>query len=228
MATLYNGEVKDEMRKRFSEMGYTMSCQIVCAADYGVPQMRRRLVFIGIRDSAQKFQFPQPYLQSADYVTCEDAISDLPSLVSELGEEISSYSSEPQTDYQKLMRGGNNLLYNHVAVNHKDFVKATIAQVPDGGNYKDLPCGVGESRKFHVAWTRYCSYKPSNTIDTGHRNHFHYKWNRCPTVRENARLQSFPDDFVFCGNRTQQNRQVGNAVPPLMAKAIAKELKKYL
>ena len=228
MATLYNGEVKDEILKRFSEMGYTMSCQIVCAADYGVPQMRRRLVFIGIRDSAQKFQFPQPYLQSADYVTCEDAISDLPSLVSELGEEISSYSSEPQTDYQKLMRGGNNLLYNHVAVNHKDFVKATIAQVPDGGNYKDLPCGVGESRKFHVAWTRYCSYKPSNTIDTGHRNHFHYKWNRCPTVRENARLQSFPDDFVFCGNRTQQNRQVGNAVPPLMAKAIAKELKKYL
>ena len=228
MATLYNGEVKDEILKRFTEMGYKMNFKIVCAADYGVPQMRRRLVFIGIKDSEQEYQFPQPYLHPDNYVTCKDAISDLPSLVDELGDEISSYSGEPQTDYQKMMRGNNKLLYNHVAVNHKDFVKATIAQVPDGGNYKDLPGGVGESRKFHVAWTRYCSYKPSGTIDTGHRNHFHYKWNRCPTVRENARLQSFPDDFVFYGNRTQQNRQVGNAVPPLMAKAIAEELKKYL
>ena len=103
-----------------------------------------------------------------------------------------------------------------------------IALVPDGGNYKDLPEGVGTSRNFHVAWTRYNSKKPSNTIDTGHRNHFHYKWNRVPTVRENARLQSFPDDFIFYGTRTQQNRQVGNAVPPLLGYALAKQILKYL
>lgn len=63
-------------------------------------------------------------------------------------------------------------------------------------------------------WTRYDRNKPSKTIDTGHRNHFHYKYNRVPTVRENARLQSFPDDFVFLGTKTQQYRQVGNSVPP--------------
>ncbi len=228
MATLYKGEVKDEILKRFKDMGYKMNCKILCAADYGVPQIRHRLVFIGIRDAEQAFTFPVPYLSADKYVTCKEAISDLPSLVDELGAEVSEYSYQPQTDYQRMMRGDNDVLYNHVAVNHKDFVKATIAQVPDGGNYKDLPKGVGESRNFHVAWTRYCSYKPSGTIDTGHRNHFHYQWNRCPTVRENARLQSFPDDFVFLGNRTQQNRQVGNAVPPLMSKAIALELKKYL
>lgn len=228
MATLYKGEVKEEILKRFEEMGYKVSCQILCAADYGVPQLRHRLVFIGLHKGEEAFQFPAPYLRPDEYVTCKDAISDLPSLMDELGNEVSAYSNDPQTDYQRLMRGGNDVLYNHVAVNHKDFVKATIAQVPDGGNYKDLPKGIGESRNFHVAWTRYCSYKPSGTIDTGHRNHFHYQWNRCPTVRENARLQSFPDDFVFWGNRTQQNRQVGNAVPPLMAKAIAEELKKYL
>ena len=96
-----------------------------------------------------------------------------------------------------------------------------ISQVPDGGNYKDLPPGVGDSRKFHVAWTRYNSKKPSSTIDTGHRNHFHYKWDRVPTARENARLQSFPDSFRVTGSKTSQFRQIGNAVPPLLAQAVA-------
>jgi DNA (cytosine-5)-methyltransferase 1 len=66
------------------------------------------------------------------------------------------------------------------------------------------------------------------TIDTGHRTHFHYKWNRIPTVRENARLQSFPDDFIFYGNKQQQYKQVGNAVPPLVGQALAEQILKYL
>ena len=77
--------------------------------------------------------------------------------------------------------------------------------VPEGGNYKDLPAGVGESRKFNEAWTRYHGDKPSRTIDTGHRNHFHYEYNRVPTIRENARLQSFPDDFVFWRKKIEGN-----------------------
>jgi DNA (cytosine-5)-methyltransferase 1 len=228
MANLYKGTVRDEVIKRFTDMGYKVSYKIVCAADYGVPQIRKRLVFVGLRDSDTAFEFPKPYLIPENYITCEQAISDLPSLENDLGTEISEYCGSPSTDFQKLMRGDNSVLHNHVAVAHKDFVKETIAQVPDGGNYKDLPKGVGESRNFHMAWTRYASNKPSRTIDTGHRNNFHYKWNRCPTVRESARLQSFPDDFVFLGTKTQQNRQVGNAVPVLLGKAIAEQIKKYL
>ncbi len=138
------------------------------------------------------------------------------------------YEKKAFSSYQKLMRKGNKSLNNHIGTSHTDHVKNVISQVPEGGNHKDLPPGVGDSRKFNEAWTRYHSKKPSKTIDTGHRNHFHYKWNRVPSVRENARLQSFPDRFVFSGNKTQQYRQVGNAVPPILGQVIANQLLKYL
>lgn len=224
MATLYNGQIKNEILRRFEKLGYNVDCKILCAADYGVPQMRRRLIFIGIRKDIGYPIFPTPILDSDHYVTCKDAISDLPSREDELGEEHDSYIEEPKTEYQRKMRGNCVVLHNHVATKHTDLVKNTIALVPEGGNYKDLPKGWGESRKFHEAWTRYDGSKPSRTIDTGHRNHFHYKYNRVPTIRENARLQSFPDNFVFLGTKTQQNRQVGNAVPPLLGFAIAKSV----
>lgn len=228
MATLYKGQIKDEILKRFRNMGYNIGCKILCAADYGVPQMRKRLIFMGIREDIGSPYFPQPTFTSDNYRTCRDAISDLPSRVDEIGEEVSTYTSEPKTEYQKLMRKNMNILYNHVATKHTKLVKDTIALVPEGGNYKDLPEGWGESRKFNEAWTRYDGNRPSKTIDTGHRNHFHYKYNRVPTIRENARLQSFPDDFIFTGTKTQQNRQVGNAVPPLLGEALGNVLKSII
>ncbi|MCD8103950.1 MAG: DNA cytosine methyltransferase [Lachnospiraceae bacterium] len=224
MAMLYGGQIKDEILKRFRAMGYNVDCKILCAADYGVPQMRKRLVFMGIRGDIGFPHFPEPKLSPEQYITCREALSDLPSREDSLGEEIDQYCCEPRTDYQRKMRGDCSVLYNHVATNHTQMVKDTIALVPEGGNYKDLPPGWGESRRFHEAWTRYDGNQPSKTIDTGHRNHFHYEYNRVPTIRENARLQSFPDDFVFTGTRTQQNRQVGNAVPPLLGQALGEAI----
>lgn len=228
MATLYKGQIKDEILRRFRVLGYSIECKILCAADYGVPQIRKRLIFIGVRNDIGKASFPGPILKPEEYVSCRDAIGDLPSREGKLGEEIDLYCCEPKTEYQKMMRKDCIKLFNHVATNHTQMVKDTIALVPEGGNYKDLPTGVGESRKFNEAWTRYDGNKPSRTIDTGHRNHFHYKYNRVPTIRENARLQSFPDDFVFYGTKTQQNRQVGNAVPPLLGYAISLHIKKII
>ena len=228
MATLYGGQIKEEILRRFRKMGYNIECKILCAADYGVPQVRKRLIFMGIRQDIGCPEFPKETFAPETYRTCRDAISDLPARVDELGEETSHYLQEPVTEYQKLMRKNSTLLFNHVATNHTQLVKDTIALVPEGGNYKDLPPGWGESRKFNEAWTRYHGDKPSKTIDTGHRNHFHYQYNRVPTIRENARLQSFPDDFVFTGTRTQQNRQVGNAVPPLLGQALAESLIKII
>jgi DNA (cytosine-5)-methyltransferase 1 len=122
------------------------------------------------------------------------------------------------------MRKDADKLFNHVGTKHTDLVVSVIRQVPEGGNHKDLPPGVGESRKFNEAWTRYHSKKPSKTIDTGHRNHFHYKWDRVPSARENARLQSFPDVFEFVGPKTQQYKQIGNAVPPLLGYTLGKQI----
>ena len=91
--------------------------------------------------------------------------------------------------------------------------------VPDGGSYKNLPKELHETRKVNIAWTRLNSQKPSFTIDTGHNHHFHYKFNRVPTARESAHLQSFPDSFIFTSGKTSQLKQIGNAVPPILASA---------
>ena len=79
MATLYKGEVRNEIVRRFTQMGYAVNTQILCSADYGVPQIRKRLVFVGLLDGKEKFVFPEPYLKPEEYITCEQAISDLPS-----------------------------------------------------------------------------------------------------------------------------------------------------
>lgn len=220
---LFGGQIKDSIIEKFTEMGYHIEYKILCAADYGVPQSRKRVVFVGTK--VGEFEYPAI---NPNVVTCSMALSDLPALEDELGEEVSEYAIPPQNNYQQLMRKRSDVVLNHVAASHSDKVKKIIALVPDGGNYKNLPEEYRESRNFHVAWTRFASNKPAPTIDTGHRHHFHYKYNRVPTVRECARLQSFPDDFKFLGNKTQQFRQVGNAVPPLMAQAIAKQVKKML
>ena len=224
MATLYHGQVKTEIIKRFTALGYNVDSKILCAADYGVPQIRKRLIFMGVKGVLGYPHFPLPKFHPQNYRTCREAISDLPERSNEIGKDIDEYVASPETEYQKQMRQQCCMLYNHVATNHTKLVTDTISLVPEGGNYKDLPPGWGESRKFNEAWTRYHGDKPSRTIDTGHRNHFHYKYNRVPTVRENARLQSFPDNFIFYGTKTQQYKQVGNAVPPLLGKALAQEL----
>lgn len=228
LVSLYKGAIKDSILEEFARMGYRVNYQILHAAEYGVPQSRRRVFFIGLKGD-QSFEFPAPtHLFEHEWVTAEQAVSDLPLLEDDLGNEIERYVFEPKNSFQEYCRKYSTKILNHQATNHNEQTKKIISLVPEGGNYKDLPEEYRGTRKFNVAWTRYHSQKPTHTIDTGHRHHFHYKANRVPTVRENARFQSFPDNFVFYGNRTEQYRQVGNAVPPLLSKAIAEQLLKYL
>ncbi len=217
----------------FKEIGYKMTPKLLYAPDYGIPQIRKRVFFVGLRDTKKEFEFPEAILDKENYITCEDAIGDLPSLQTDegeiiYGEEIQEYAKPEENDYQRKMRKNSSVVLNHIGSIPIEKTKKMISLVPEGKNYKALPEEYRGLYKYNEALTRYHSKKPSLTINTGHRSHFHYKYNRIPTVRESARLQSFPDDFIFYGNKSQQYKQVGNAVPPILGYVLATKLKEYL
>lgn len=229
---LFNGQVGEQVVEDFTNIGYTVKHRILSADNYGVPQQRRRVFFVGVNN--EKFSNPDCYVYPTAFtgigdlipaITSKDAISDLDFVPDDevLGEDI-PYALPPQNDYQRKMREGSPSILNHSITLHNAKTKEIIAMVPDGGNYKDLPEELWSTRKVHIAWTRMDSQRPCFTIDTGHNHHFHYRANRVPTVRESARIQSFPDTFEFIGIKTSQLKQVGNAVPPLLAKAVAESV----
>lgn len=221
LITLSEGAFKDDIIKRFSSLGYNVKYKVLNAADYGIPQNRYRVFFVGMKTDA--FTFPQEH---ASKVTTEEAIGDLPHLVG--AESISEYCCEPLTEYQKKMRNGCNVLMNHEGTAHSQQTIDIISKISDGGKISDLPPEFWNVRKYNKAFERMSSSGQSNTVDTGHRNYFHYSENRIPSVRENARLQSFSDDFEILGSKTSQYKQIGNAVPPLLAYEVARAIKKAL
>jgi len=228
IVSMADGAFKNRIIKDFSSLGYTVKYKILLASDFGVPQNRRRVVFVGLKNGSS-FVFPEATHGEAHglipRVTTKDAIGDLPEKDLKDG---SHYPCSPISEYQKVIRKNSGAVFNHQTVVHSEKTKMIIHLVPDGGNYKNLPKELQSTRKVNIAWTRYSSKKPSLTIDTGHNHHFHYKFDRVPTPREAARLQSFDDSFVFYGKKNDQLKQIGNAVPPVMAKKIAIELKKFL
>jgi len=220
--SMEKGMVKDRIINDFKKIGYAVNTDVLMASKYGVPQNRKRAFFVGFRNG-HLFDFPKP--DTNILLTSADAISDL---TNESIDDGAFYPLLPKSDYQRMMRHGSTKIYNHEITSHKEKTIKIIDMVPDGGNYKDLPLAYRETRKVNIAWTRLNSQKPSFTIDTGHRHHFHYEFNRVPTVRESARIQSFKDDFIFLGSKTSQYKQVGNAVPPILAKKLALAILKQL
>jgi DNA (cytosine-5)-methyltransferase 1 len=221
---LYRGGIAQAIVSDFKSLGFDTKILTLLASDYGVPQSRKRTFFVALKNNIS-FKIPAPTTLFSP-ITSKMALSDMPLLEDMLGGKIIEYDKEPENKYQREMRKNSDMLYNHWAVEHKRQTIEIIRLVPDGGNYKDLPPHLQSTRKVNIAWTRMSSNKPCFTIDAGHNHHFHYKANRVPTVRECARIQSFPDRFRFLGKKTSQFRQVGNAVPPLLARAIGEELKR--
>lgn len=200
VARLYthqSGKTRQEIIEHFQNLGYQVECKVLNAVDFGVPQNRSRVVFIG-RKNQGRIIFPKPF--QAAYKTVFEAIGHFPKLLA--GE---NYPNIP----------------NHEAMNHTPQMLEKMAFVKNGGDRGDIPENLrptsGDVRKY----IRYHSDKPAVCITGDMRKVFHYEQNRALTVRELASLQSFPDDFVFCGQKIAQQQQVGNAVPPLLAKAIA-------
>lgn len=227
LLSLEKGFFKNDIIERFSNLGYNVNYKLLRASDYGVPQSRERVFFIGLkRDLFGDTFFDFEKIEKKETISTGMALSDLPSLDNE--ENASQYRCEPQNEFQKSMRANCKILTNNEITIHTQQTKDIISQVKDGGNIKDLPEEFYKVRNYNAAFKRMNSKLPSATIDCGHRNYFHYSENRIPTARESARIQSFPDVYFFCGNKGSQYTQIGNAVPVLLSEAIAKTIKLYI
>nr|WP_317279527.1 DNA cytosine methyltransferase [uncultured Fusobacterium sp.] len=225
-----NGYAKEKIYEIFEERGYQITHKVLNASEFGVPQERYRNFFV--MSKLEKFNFDN-LKKISEKVTVFEAIGELYSFEKNIGEDLFRIETLPTTTYQKYLRTKDNVVLNHIVKYPAEKVQARIKCVPQGGNWKDIPAELFENNRTNrhsSAYKRLKETSQSVTIDTGnsHSNYFHPIYNRIPTVRESARLQSFSDDFVFLGSRTSQYRQVGNAVPPLLSYAIAMEIKEMI
>ncbi len=222
-----NGWFKDQIVSTIENLGYTVRFGILNAANFGVPQARERAIFICSKHGA--IELPEATVNSK--VTVRDAIEDLAYLESNEGDFQQEYITEPKSDYQIMMRAGSKKLYNHKASNHKQIAIDKLKLIPPEQGKEFLPEELHGKQKFKTTWGRLKWDEVSPTIDTrfdassnGTNNHPFL--HRAITPREAARIQSFDDKFIFYGSKVYVRKQVGNAVPPLLAKAIADKIAK--
>jgi DNA (cytosine-5)-methyltransferase 1 len=197
------GETKKEIIELFKKMNYNVDCKVVNTADFGVPQVRNRVLFIGNRTS-NTILFPTKTIDKP--ISIKEAIDKLP----------------------KLKSGEKSKIPNHISMKHSEQMLEKMKYVSDGGNRNEIPELIrpksGDVRKY----IRYKSTEPSVCVTGDMRKIFHYSQNRALTVRELATLQTFPLDFVFKGSTISQQQQVGNSVPPILAKEIALTIRKMM
>ena len=221
-----NGYFKNEIITRIKKLGYQVNCDILNAKDYGVPQNRQRAFFLASKNKI--LEFPKKF---DSFVSVKDAISDLAYLESGEGQIISEYKNAPQSQYQTMLRG--EFLQYHKASNHSKIALQKLKMIPCESGKEHLPKELHGKQKFGTTWGRLKWNEPSPTIDTrfdtpSNGTNSHPFLNRAITPREAARIQSFDDDFIFCGSKTQVCKQIGNAVPPLLAKALADKISNEL
>jgi len=244
---LEEGRFAKKIQTQLTELGYNISPpQRLSAAKYGVPQLRDRVFFTGIKsekpielstsfehhrttDGASTDDSLSEKGQISNVVSAKEALSDLAFL--DIGETASTYANPPESIYQKLARKNVSELHNHVATNHGKTVQKRFEMVPQGGSIDDIPEKYQTSKHTQQ---RLHPDEPAPTVTTLPEDIIHYGCPRIPTVREMARLQSFPDWFEFKGPRTTggkrrqkscpQYSQVGNAVPPRLAEGVATQI----
>ena len=220
----------------FESIGYEVQYKVLNAADYGVPQIRERVIIVGNRTD-KKFSFPEP-THSQDgkngykkYLTLSEALSDLPTL--DNGGESEQYKTAPQNDYQSKMRQNSKILTHHKSPKNNPKLIKLMKALPDGGTPEDVHIDLRPTSGFKNTYCKLWWNKPSTTIT---RNFSTPSSSRCIhpidprplTPREAMRLQSFPDNYKFFGSKTSINLQVGNAVPPILSKHLANSILKTL
>lgn len=222
-----------------SPNNYLIRHEILCAADYGAPQKRMRFVLIGIKkELANEICFPKKKYLPENYNTVRDAIEDLQDL--NTGTDVKNDNGillpelNDSSNLCKLLRD-SKVLYNHITTNTRKAAMERFKALKQGQNFHSLDRSLKINTYTDVARTQNTIYlrlnynKPSGTVVNVRKSMWvHPVLDRAISIREAARLQTFPDSFVFCGTKDQQYQQVGNAVPPIMAKAIAEILAEQL
>lgn len=224
------GWFKNQILERIDALGYYVDFGVLTASDFGVPQTRQRAFFLCSKSEKTKLPVGS---NDGPTTTVRDAISDLAYLNSGEGDFVQEYITKPTSNYQKEMRMGSSKLYNHKASNHSEIALLKLSMIPPECGKEHLPKNLLGKQKFSGTWGRLKWDEVSPTIDTrfdacsnGTNNHPFL--NRAITPREAARLQSFDDRFVFLGTKVAVRQQIGNAVPPLLAKAIANKIAEIL
>lgn len=248
LLSMQKGKVIQLMKDEFENagIGYKVDYKVLLASDYGVPQNRQRVIMIGVRKDLNKAaEFPIKTYENP--TTVWEAISDLPQIKASEGEESMAYNSEPQNAYQEFVRQKSNTVSNHIAMRHTQRLIDRFKVIQAGQSLAHVPIEHAAVKRgkptekskivFSQNNQRLHANKPAPTIAASFQSNFiHPYLNRNFTAREGARLQSFPDDFVFQGMRTKmswekglsQYQQIGNAVPPLLGFAIGNALKSTL
>lgn len=242
LLSIQGGNLIKQIVALFESIGYHVQYKVLNAADYGAPQIRERVILIGSLDK-RPFAYPKPtHCDQTDpknakselrpYVTIGEAIGDLPSIQSgECGEE---YASEPQNDYQRLMRkDAPQTIQEHECSKNNDRMIALMQALPDGGTPKDIPEELRPKSGFANTYCRLWWDRPSTTITRNlgcpsSSRCIHPRDARPLTTREGARLQGFPDSYIFCGSRSDKHLQIGNAVPTFLSVAIKDAVKRFL
>jgi DNA (cytosine-5)-methyltransferase 1 len=257
-ATLNSGILLRRVGQAFKELGYRVDCAELLAAQYGVPQMRWRMFFIAVRSDLSDLPscFPPPTHGQADigdllpnrtvtatesegFLTIRDAISDLPAIGS--GEVGTRYYGSPESEFQFAMRrNADAVLHNHYAPRLSAINLQRIGHLRPGEDWRDLPRDLlpggmqralrkDHTRRFRrMRWDGVARSIITRFRDPKSGEYIHPDQVRTISIREAARIQSFPDWFVFKGPYTDQYDQVGNAVPPLLAKAVSLKIRSAL
>lgn len=221
MTTPEGERVKDEIERDLRELGYFVNHKVLTASEYGVPQNRKRVIFIASKINNIKFPVAKYGKDKKPVITVGDALGNIPNE----GQEY----LEPKTEYQKLMSGRKDIL-NHEPIKHAPLIVERMHSVPQGGNWQDIPIELGQGGGKHSNnYRRLKSDEPSITIKHVSKSMIiHPIYDRTPTIREVARIQSFDDDFELTGTKYDQHQQLANAVPPILGKAIAEAVEEML
>lgn len=226
------GRLFERVKSEFESLGYQLKYKLLDAVDYGVPQHRERVILVGFKGE-NKFEYPQPTYGEGlkPYITLEEAIGDLPSIKS--GQTNNTFDSSVSNDFLNFVRKSDETITEHSAPNNGEHLIKIMEALKDGQSKDDLPEDIRPKSGYGNTYAKLWWKKPSTTIT---RNFacpsssrcIHPRDSRAMSIREGARLQSFPDDYKFYGSDGMKRLEIGNAVPPLLSKVIAEQMLKAL